>query len=42
MWSRQIAAARWTGLFGMDGLGSGSYWAIGGGDARVGKILIGG
>ena len=32
----------WIGLFGMDGLGSGSCWVIGDGDAPVGEILIGG
>ena len=33
--------ARWIGLFGMDGLGSGSCWVIGDEDAPVGGIFIG-
>ena len=34
-WSQRVAAAWRVGLFGMDGLGFGSCWTIGGGDSAM-------
>ena len=40
-WSQRVAAARWVGLFGMDGLGFGSCWTIGDGDSAMTRNFSG-